>query len=142
MSIQTLRLRLASFFTSKPGLWLLVIGAVILWLWSDSWCPALYWTVMAAFEYAVVAYLMRVCAGCGCMIYDEFHKNGVLRAVYLAAAVLVLLAFGFYFISISLKPGFPFYAFTLCRGRGACMVFIGSVLYGFFVEKRKHARHA
>ena len=142
MSIQTLRLRLASFFTSKPGLWLLVIGAVILWLWSDSWCPALYWTVMAAFEYAVVAYLMRVGSGFGHATYDEFQKNGALRALYLAVSGLFLLAIGFYFISISMKPGFPFYIFSLKRGRAACIVILCSILYGFFAARRDNARHA
>jgi hypothetical protein len=142
MSIQTLRLRLTSMLASKPGLWLLGVGAFLLWIWSDSWCPALYWTVMAAVEYAIVAYLMRVGSGFGHAIYEEFHKSGVLRAVYWVVCGLVLLAFGFYLISISLKPGFPFYVFGLSRGRGACLVILCSVVYGFFAAKHDNSRHA
>ena len=142
MSIQTLRSRIISLLASKTGLWLLGIGALLFWVWSDSWCPTLYWTVMAAFEYAVVAYLMRVGAGFGHATYDEFRNNGALRAFYLAVSGLFLLALGFFFISISLKPGSPLYIFTLRRGRGACVVILGSILYGFFAARRNNTPHA
>jgi len=122
--------------------WLVGIGVLFGFLWSDSIFPSFYQAGVAAIEFAVVALLMRVESGFGRATYDELHKkNGVLRSVSVAASGLLLLAVGFALVSISLKPGLPLYLFSVRRGRGACIILLCSVLYGFFAQ-RSDARAA
>lgn len=122
--------------------WLVGICVLVGFVWSDSVFPSFYRSGLAAIEFAVVGLLMRVASGFGRATHDEVHKkNGVLRAVSLAASGLFLLAVGFALLSISLKPGFPMYLLGRTRGRGACILFLCSAIYGYFAQ-RNSARAA
>lgn len=116
--------------------WVLGICAFFGFVWIDSVSHEAYWTGWAAIEYAVVAGLICTASGFGRSIYDDGSANGVFSAIRWLVCGLFLLAIGFYFVSICMKPGFPLHLFSLRHGRGAFIAILCSAVYGFFAQRR------
>ena len=118
------------------GCWLIVICIFFAFLWVDGVSHEAYWTGWAAIEYALVAVLILAASGFGRAVYDRLCENGVFSAIGAFLFGLVLLAFGFFFVSVCLKPGFPLYLLHTRRGRGAFIAILCATIYGFFSQRR------
>jgi hypothetical protein len=80
--------------------------------------------------------LFLAASGFGRAVYDRLCENGVFSAIGAFLCGLVLLAFGFFFVSVCLKPGFPLYLLHARRGRGAFIAILCAAIYGFFSQQR------
>lgn len=123
---------------NKYAIWLLVgVCAYFLFLWVSDVFPLFHAVAIFAIEYLLVAYLIRVCAGYGCMLYERWEKHGILSTIGYAIIGLFFMTLGFLVMSVCLKPGVPLHLFKSHRGQGVCIILICSAVYGFFAERRR-----
>ncbi len=121
------------------------IGAFVGFLWAEDVSPTFDRVgrpvILAAIEYALIAYLMRVAGGFGRASYDELQQGGVLKGLGLILSGCGFVAFGFYFLSVCIMPGSPWYLISRPRGQAAFLVLLSAGLYGFFSQRRDCLRN-
>jgi len=97
--------------------------------------------ILAAIEYALIAFLMMAAAGFGRASYDELQQNGVFKALGLILSGCGFVAFGFFFLSVCIRPGSAWYLISRSRGQAACLILLSAGVYGFFSQRRDHLRN-
>jgi len=143
---QRFRKFLRNYFSPRTKIfvfWLFGIGAFFTYVCPlGDLFPKFRRVSDSAIEYAVAAGSMLVARGFGHLLYDELKGSGAFKALTLASSGLVIVAFIFVMLSVSLRPRFPLYLISSHRGQAAAIVILFSAAYGFFAQRRNYRKRS